>query len=156
MDVHPYGNKVVVAKIRGSEIADMLEFSVREYPNEKGGFLQVSGISFMVNEGTGSKVKVDEDGMFVEVGEGERRVSSIKVGNEELDYDRLYTVCSTEYLLLNNGDGYVVDNEGLVKIDEMTDLDVLVKYLKENLKGEIPEQYRNVNEDRRWYFVACE
>ena len=127
----------------------MLEFSVKNYPKEHGGFLQVSGISFMVDVTVDSIAEVDENGMMMPIGEGDRRVQSILVNGEALDPDKIYTIASTDYILLNNGDGYVIDNEGIVKVDDMTDLDVIVRYLKEYLGGVMPDKYSNLYGENR-------
>ena len=149
MNVHPFGNTVAKIKVTGKTLADMLEFSVKNYPKEHGGFLQVSGISFMVDVTVDSIAEVDENGMMMPIGEGDRRVQSILVNGEELDPDKIYTIASTDYILLNNGDGYVIDNEGIVKVDDMTDLDVLVRYLKEYLGGVMPDKYSNLYGENR-------
>ena len=149
MNVHPFGNTVAKIKVTGKTLADMLEFSVKNYPKEHGGFLQVSGISFMVDVTVDSIAEVDENGMMMPIGEGDRRVQSILVNGEALDPDKIYTIASTDYILLNNGDGYVIDNEGIVKVDDMTDLDVLVRYLKEYLGGVMPDKYSNLYGENR-------
>ena len=149
MNVHPFGNTVAKIKVTGKTLADMLEFSVKNYPKEHGGFLQVSGISFMVDVTVDSIAEVDENGMMMPIGEGDRRVQSILVNGEALDPDKIYTIASTDYILLNNGDGYVIDNEGIVKVDDMTDLDVIVRYLKEYLGGVMPDKYSNLYGENR-------
>ncbi len=149
MNVHPFGNTVAKIKVTGKTLADMLEFSVKNYPKEHGGFLQVSGISFMVDVTVDSIAEVDENGMMMPIGEGDRRVQSILVNGEALDPEKIYTIASTDYILLNNGDGYVIDNEGIVKVDDMTDLDVLVRYLKEYLGGVMPDKYSNLYGENR-------
>ena len=58
----------------GQEPADALEYSVSFEPDEFGGFLQVSGMTFDVDLGVKSQVKVDEDGMFTGFSGDERRV----------------------------------------------------------------------------------
>lgn len=149
MNVHPFGNTVAKIKVTGKTLADMLEFSVKNCPKEHGGFLQVSGVSFVVDTSVESIVKVDENGMMMPIGEGDRRVQSILVNGEELDPEKIYTIASTDYILLNNGDGYVIDNEGIVKVDDMTDLDVLVRYLKDYLGGVMPDKYSNLYGENR-------
>ena len=43
INVHPYGNEMCVAEATGQEILDALELGASKYPEENGGFLQVSG-----------------------------------------------------------------------------------------------------------------
>ena len=143
-NVHPFANNVAKIKIKGSELANLLEYSVRGLPSENGGFLQVSGITFDVDLSVDSIVQVDDNGMMLPIGEGERRVKNIKVGGANLDPEKIYTLASTDYVLLNGGDGYVIKNEGIIAVDEITDLDVLVKYLKETLGGVVPGKYNKM------------
>jgi len=52
-------------------------------PGKSSNFLKVSEISFNANISINSTVELDESEMFVRV-KGERRVSNVKVGKEEL------------------------------------------------------------------------
>ena len=46
INVLPFGNDPVIAELTGQEIKDILEHSVKEAPEEHGGFLHVSGMEF--------------------------------------------------------------------------------------------------------------
>ena len=66
--------------------------------------MHVSGITYTIDASMPSAVKKDENGMLV-VTPGKYRVKDVTVGGEPLDPDRLYTVCSSDYILKNAGDG---------------------------------------------------
>lgn len=44
--VLPFGNNPVIVRITGQELKEVLEFAVRQAPNENGGFLHVAGMKF--------------------------------------------------------------------------------------------------------------
>ena len=62
------GNKnISVAKVSGFDLLDALEMSARLYPNKNSGFLQVSGLTFDIQETVIPSVTVDGLGSFVSV-----------------------------------------------------------------------------------------
>ena len=76
-------------EILGSDILGALEHSVRSYPEQNGGFLQVSGLEFMFDPSR----------------EAGSRVMDVLVGGEALDLDKAYTVATNDFLAAG-GDGY--------------------------------------------------
>jgi 2',3'-cyclic-nucleotide 2'-phosphodiesterase (5'-nucleotidase family) len=114
--VLPFANSLITVEMKGERIYEAIERGTRQYPNgvSNGGFLQVSGISYVFD---GSKPA------------GERLVSVSKDG-KPLDKEKIYKVATNDYLF-NGGDEYVefknarlISNGGLLK-------DVLTQYLKE-------------------------
>ena len=65
LNILPYSNDVVTAKVTGQMILDALEFGVSKLPDISAGFPQVSGITFHVNKEIPSSVTVDEKNQFV-------------------------------------------------------------------------------------------
>ena len=49
INVHPFGNEGCVVETTGQKILDALEFGSRNYPEENGGFLQVSGLTYTID-----------------------------------------------------------------------------------------------------------
>jgi 2',3'-cyclic-nucleotide 2'-phosphodiesterase (5'-nucleotidase family) len=79
--------------------------------------------------------------MFVGVG-GEYRVKNVYVGDEPLDPNKTYTVASHNYMLQNMGDGYTMFADNVFTQDSvMVDVQVLIKYITEDLGGVIGEEY---------------
>jgi len=142
LDVNPFGNSLCVIKATGRQIADALELSVSLSPEEFGGYLQVSGITFDVDLSVPSGVKLDENGMFVSV-EGEaRRVSNIKVDGRAMDPEAYYTVGGVSYILEYDGNGYSMFDGCEVLMDgSIVDVDSLVAYLKDGLGGTVGDDY---------------
>lgn len=141
ISVMPFGNEFCMVSATGQQVLDALEMSVRAVPEEFGGFLQVSGISFEINMDIESPVLLDENGMLTGI-EGERRVQNVMVGGEPLDPEKIYTVASYKYLLKNGGDGNTAfaDCELLLE-DTKLDNRVLIDYITDKLGGVVGEEY---------------
>ena len=150
LNVFPWNNTVCVAEVSGQQLLDFLEFVYMSLPEENGSFQQVSGIQCVVNTKIPTSVVVDENDVFVKV-TGARRVSDVKILNkennqyEQIDKNKLYTLASHNYLLLDKGSGAsMLNNSKIIANDGMLDVELLEKYIKENLNGTITEEYLNV------------
>ena len=153
--VHPFGNALCVVEALPTvlwRVADP-EMSVRHVPDETGGFLQVSGLTFEVNMGVESSVVVDDADMFVEVA-GDRRVQNVLVGGEPIDPEATYTLASHNYMLKSGGDGYTMFADNALLQDEvMLDNQVLINYITESLGGVVGEEYSDPYGQGRITFV---
>ena len=74
------------------------------YPQEYGGFLQVSGLTYRIDPAIPSSVVLDDKGRFVKVA-GPRRVKDVQVNGKAIEADEDYRVGGTAYVLQNGGDG---------------------------------------------------
>ena len=163
INILPFSSLIIIKEVLGQDISDALEFGMRSLPNKSSRFLQVSGISFKVDENIKSSVILDENEMFMKV-DGERRVYDVKVGNENLDLNKKYRMSLDKYIA-DGGDGYSMFR----KYDEilnmnMTDNQALAIYIKEVLNGIIPDEYRekqgrilkiskNNDKDEKSYYI---
>lgn len=139
--VFPYGNMGCVAEVKGQQIKDALEMASRNCPDENGGFLQVSGMSYTIDTSVPTSVETDDKGNFVKVG-GAYRVTDILVGGEPLDVNKTYTVASHNYMLKSGGDGMTMfAGANILKDEVMTDVDVLSAYINTNLGGNVGADY---------------
>ena len=138
--LHPWGNMYGVIDATGQQILDALELGARSTPDEVGGFLQVSGISYEIDTTVPSTVVTDENAMFVKVA-GARRVVNVKVGGVPIDPKKTYTVASTTYILTQQGDGFTMfDGCKEVTKESLIDTEVIQKYI-ETLGGTVGQQY---------------
>ncbi len=139
--VHPYNNMGCVVKATGQEILDALEMSARVTPEENGGFLQVSGLTYTIDTSVASTVVVDDKKSFVSVGEA-RRVSDVEVGGAAIDPEATYTLASHNYMLMDGGDGINMfrDNEIVVQ-PVLLDNQILISYIEDYLKGTVGKAY---------------
>ncbi len=136
--VHPFGNEACMIEVTGQQIADALEWASASNPEELGGFLQVSGLSYEIHNYIESPCESDESGGFQSIGDGERRVRNIRIGGEEIDYNKKYTLAGHNYMLLDLGDGFNMF-KGADKLLESVAIDnqVIIKYITENLNGNV-------------------
>lgn len=154
IDVQPFGNSLCVVEATGQQILDCLEMGAVHTPEENGGFMQVSGVTYTVNTYIPSSVTTDENGNFTGVG-GEYRVKNVMVNGEPIDLEKTYTVASHNYLLLNGGDGMSMFKDCNVVAKEITlDNQALIDYITEDLGGTVGEEYSDPHGDGRIKIVS--
>lgn len=150
ISVFPFGNYGCVIEVTGQQIKDALELGAKNYPEESGGFLQVSGMKYTIDASKPSAVVTNADtGMFEKV-DGDYRVTDIQIWNadksayEPIDLTKTYTMAGTNYTLRLQGDGYTMfDGSTVVKDNTMVDNEVMSVYLKDVLKGVVGEEYKD-------------
>lgn len=141
INVQPFGNSLCVVEATGQQILDCLEMGAVHTPEENGGFMQVSGISYTVNTYIPSSVTTDENGNFTGV-DGEYRVKDVLVNGEPLDPEKIYTVASHNYMLLNGGDGMSMFKDCNMIAKEITlDNQALIDYITDDLGGTVGKEY---------------
>ena len=147
--VHPFGNAMCVVEATGQQILDALEWGARVVPEENGGFLQVSGLTYEIHTYIESSCTQDENGLFTGVS-GEYRVKNVKVNGEDLDLEKTYTLASHNYMLKNAGDGFTMfQNDPILQDEVMLDNQVLINYITGTLEGNVGEAYTNPYGDGR-------
>ena len=102
--VLPFDNTLVKVEMTGRDLLAALEHSVRLYPEQNGGFLQVSGLELMFDPSR----------------EPGTRVMDVMIGGQALDLDKAYTVATNDFIAAG-GDGYTMfeSAELLVETGEM-------------------------------------
>ncbi|MCD7906687.1 MAG: bifunctional metallophosphatase/5'-nucleotidase [Clostridium sp.] len=140
--VFPFGNMGCVVEVKGQQIKDALEMASRNCPEENGGFLQVSGMTYTIDTSVKSSVTLDDKGNFTGVS-GAYRVKDIMVGGQPLDPAATYTVASHNYMLKSGGDGMAMfKGSNVLKDEVMVDVDILAGYIK-RLGGNVGAEYAN-------------
>ena len=141
--VHPFNNVGCVVEATGQQIIDALEMASRSAPSELGGFLQVSGLTYVIDLSTASTVVTSEQGEFISIA-GERRVRDVLVGGKPIDLSKTYTLASHNYMLLDGGDGLnMFRNNNIVVQPVILDNKVLITYIEEYLGGVVGSDYAN-------------
>lgn len=141
LNVYPFGNMICMVEVTGQQMKDALEMGARMYPEESGGFIHVSGLTYTIDSSVPSHVQTDERRNFTGVA-GEYRVRDICVGGEPIELDRTYTVASHNYWLKSGGDGMSMFlNCPVVRDDVMVDVDTITTYILEHLNGTVDEGY---------------
>lgn len=143
LTVFPFGNMGCVVEVSGQKIKDALEMASKNAPEESGGFLQVSGLTYTIDTSVPSGVQLDDKGNFVKVN-GPYRVTDIMVGGQPIDLNKTYTVASHNYMLKSAGDGMTMfENSNVIRDEVMTDVDLLSTYIRTNLGGNVGSDYAN-------------
>lgn len=141
LDVCPFMGTACVVEATGQQILDALEWGARSVPDECGSFLQVSGMSYDIDVSVPSCCLQDERGMNTGF-KGERRVKNVTVGSEPIDPKKTYTVGSTRFVLLENGDGMTAfDGAELLEDNGKVDNQILIDYIAGTLGGVVGEEY---------------
>jgi len=139
--VHPFNNAGCVVEATGQQIVDALEMAARFSPEENGGFLHVSGMTYAIDPGIQSSVTTDDKESYVSI-DGPRRVKDVTIGGEPIDLSKTYTLASHSYLLLNGGDGLNIFMNNKVLVEPvMLDNQILSTYIGEYLGGVVGDEY---------------
>lgn len=136
-NMHTFGNVACLQRVSGQQILDALEWGARKLGvGENGGFLQVSGITYKIDDTIESAVKEGENGVWVSSPE-KYRVYDVKVYNkktnsyENLELDKQYKLAGYNYTLRNLGDGYAMFAGAENILDYvMEDYMVIANYVK--------------------------
>ncbi len=138
--VLPEDKSISVAQVSGFDILDALEMSSRLYPDQNSNFLQVSGVTFDIQETVIPSVFIDSMGNFVSV-EDDYRVTNVMINGKALDLMETYTVAGTNDLL-NGKTGYTMLTNGpLTKVNVATGNLALITYIDGKLGGAIGGAY---------------
>ena len=137
ISVMPFGNFACTASMTGQQLLDAMEFSVSALPYELGAFLQVSGMCYDVDASIPTPVVLDDNHLFLYVGDGRRRISNFKILNsktgkyEMVDLEKTYTVASFDYLLTEMGSSGILR---YAQADEKywgTDVEVMIEFFRQ-------------------------
>ena len=153
LNVYPFGNYLCVVEVTGQQILDALEWGASRVPDENGGFLQVSGLTYEIHSYIDSSCTADANGVFTGV-TGERRVKNVKVGGEPIDPQKRYTLAGHNYMLLNLGDGFSMWSgapvlQNCVKLDNQ----MLIDFISGSLGGVIGGEYGDLTGQGRIVIV---
>ncbi|MBA1334188.1 MAG: 5'-nucleotidase [Firmicutes bacterium] len=114
LTVLPFGNTLTVIKVTGADIKAAIENGIDSYPEAKGAFPHIAGMTVT----------------FDATKEAGNRVVEITVGGEPLDESKTYTLVTNDFLAAG-GDGYSMF-AGKEIIAEYNALDeVLIQYIQE-------------------------
>lgn len=142
LSVFPFGNSLCVVEATGQQILDALEWGAHALPEENGGFLQVSGLTYEVDTAVTSGCQKDAESMFTGIRGDKRRVQNVTVGGKPLDPGRTYTVAGQEFLLLEHGDGYTMFDGAKLLQDRVTpDIQLLADYIASAMEGSAGRKY---------------
>lgn len=113
IEVFPFGNSVVLIEVRGAQLLEALEHGLRLYPEQNGGFPQISG----------GKV------VFDPAQEAGHRVVSLEVDGKEVDPNGTYLVTTNDFMAAG-GDDYLMFKESPVLLYGGTLDEALIDYIQ--------------------------
>ena len=121
--VLPFGNYIVTKDVKGSDIKAAIEHGISDYPELKGAFPHVAGLSFTFDPGK----------------EAGSKVVSIYANGEVLNLDKIYTLATNDFMAAG-GDDYTMFKEYPIKgeypaLDEAV-INYIQAYSLKNLKVE--------------------
>ncbi len=135
-EIHTFGNVACLQTITGQQLLDALEWGAKDAPDkENGGFLHVSGITYVIDTSIPSTVQKDEKGVWIGGPTGEYRVRNVKIMQDgeyvDLDLDAKYNLAGYNYTLRDLGDGFAMFDGAVNVLDYvMEDYMVLANYIK--------------------------
>ena len=137
--IHTFGNVACLQTITGQQLLDALEWGARTAGTgeECGGFLQVSGITYIIDTQWPDSTQKDEKGVWIGGPTGGYRVHDVKVYNKEtnawdaLDLEAHYNLAGYNYTLRDLGDGFNMFDGAINVLDYvMEDYMVLANYVQ--------------------------
>ncbi len=115
INVLPFGNYVVTKKFTGATLKAALEHGTSDYPNVKGAFPHVAGMTYDLD-------------VFAPSG---NRVKNLKIKGEAVNLDNEYLIATNDFMAVG-GDDYTMFKDGPL-VNEFSALDeILINYIKEN------------------------
>ena len=136
-DIHTFGNVACLQTITGQQLLDALEWGARGAGTgeEIGGFLHVSGITYVIDTSIPSTVQMDEKGVWTGAPTGEYRVKNVEILQDgeyvDLDLNAQYNLAGYNYTLRDLGDGFAMFDGAINVVDYvMEDYMVLANYIK--------------------------
>ncbi len=152
ISVFPWNNELCVIEVTGQQIKDALELGAKNYPEENGGFMHVSGLKYTIDASVPSAVVINDQTAMFEKVDGVYRVKDIQVWNakkaayEPINLKKTYQLAGINYTLRQNGDGFTMfDGCKVIKDNTMIDTQVLSNYLTDVLNGVVGEDYKDPN-----------
>ena len=113
LTVLPFGNIATKIEISGKQLKEVLEYSVANVPNTFGGFLQTTGLSYIIDTQapTGQKIV------------------NLKINGNPIKNNKIYTAATLDFLIIG-GDGYtMLKSSKIISSSDALD-QVLTRYLK--------------------------
>ncbi len=143
IEAFPFSNYCAVAEVTGQQLLDCLEKGAMNIPEETGGFMQVSGITYTINTKIKTGVHMNAKGQFVGIS-GPRRVSDVTIGGAPLDPKKKYIIASNTYILKECGSGMTMFQDvNLLQDGDISDGDAVIEYAQNHLNGKIGAEYAN-------------
>lgn len=144
-DVLPFGNTLAVLYLTGDQLLEALEASTYCSPDSTiGGFPQVAGIKYTIDSSKAYDKGDQYAGSTYYAPKSIQRITIDSINGQAFNPKATYAVVTNDFLAVG-GDTYAVFKEAEAVIsDKILVLDeVLVDYIKTELKGVVGDQYKD-------------
>lgn len=126
--VLPLGNLITVIEVTGRQLLDALRHGARDYPGPCGGFLQVSGLSYVIETRGRGDLETFQD------------IGQVMVGDKPLEADKTYTLATSNFLVAG-GDGYTMFEGARQLLLSGLMLEALIDEIEELTQASGPEGF---------------
>jgi 5'-nucleotidase len=116
LTVLPFSNLIVTLEMTGTDVLEILEHGVSEYPEPAGLFIQIAGIHFVFDPDAES---------------GQRVVEVTMADGSAFDVNKTFIVATVEFIAAG-GDGYTMMERGTGLVFYGGDAEAFVEYLQTN------------------------
>jgi 5'-nucleotidase len=116
LTVLPFSNLIVTLEMTGSDVLEILEHGVGEYPEPAGLFIQIAGVHFIFDP---------------DAEPGQRVIDVTMADGTAFDISRTYIVATVEFIAAG-GDGYTMMQRGVDLVFYGGDAEAFVEYLQTN------------------------
>jgi len=134
IEVFPFNNRAARVEMTGQQLLDAMEVGVVDYPKESGDFMIGSGLRYIINPNIPSSVELDEQELFVRVGETRRIVlmETYDSGSKTwkaIDPNKTYTVGGLDYTLVKCGVSGAFRYAKPIACPDLKDTEILARYI---------------------------
>lgn len=145
LDIMPFANEVMLVSATGQQILDALETSTHMYPMLTGAFIQCAGMRYEFDPNNNPELANDPVTNILKVN-GPRRITKCEVEGPDGKYrpiirNQHYTLASTDFVLKNGKEIMAFRPSEILVESYCTDLDAFIKFIVEEMHGEIPAEY---------------
>lgn len=147
LEIMPFGNEVMLVSATGQQILDALETSTHMYPMLTGAFIQCAGMRYEFDPKNNPELNYDPVTNILTVN-GTRRITKCEIEGPDGKYrpvirNQHYTVASTNFVFKQGKEIMAFRPSEVLVESYSTDLDTFIKYIVEELRGQIPADYGN-------------
>lgn len=128
LEIHPFDDEIILFDLSGKDIKSTLERSVASLPYSYGGFLQVSGITFVVDVSKPPQVLTKD---YQKIKREGSRVRDIFINGKSINLNKTYRIAANTFLV-NGGNGFwsMRNSSKHLYNSGITVTDILEEYLK--------------------------
>lgn len=138
---YPFNNTLNIVFVKGKTLLRVLEAATGYAPSPMGGFPQVSGIEYNIDDSKEFDFNKNYPGTTWGRPNSVQRVTIKSVNGKDFDPDATYAVATTDFVAIGGDNFYEFKEDGTCKDSGILLPDVIELYIKEKLGGVIGTEY---------------